>query len=265
MSIAWEYLLALGLLAGCVTGLLGMGGGLTLVPMMIGLGISPVQAVGTSSLAMLTITLSGSWYHWRRGSLDWRRILSLGLPALIVAQLGVYLAKFVPSAILLTAIALLLIANIYFARQRKHLELESERSPHSPDPRLAQPQLLTKRILIGSFAGFVAGLSGISGGVIVVPSQVLLLQTGFETAVQTSIGVMILSTGSAFVGHELRGNVLSLEGLILGSAGILGIQIGVRLLPPLRRAFREIFLRVLILLAAIYISWQLLTTRYRNH
>lgn len=82
-----------GFIAGCLAGLSGIGGGLLLVPVMVGVGLSPVQAIGTSTLAKLMISASGSWQNWRMGNLDFQRLAMLGLPSLLSAQLGTYLAS----------------------------------------------------------------------------------------------------------------------------------------------------------------------------
>ncbi|NER82740.1 MAG: TSUP family transporter, partial [Leptolyngbya sp. SIO1D8] len=76
-----------GLLAGILAGLLGIGGGTVMVPILVTLGYEPIQAVATSSLAIIITSLSGSFQNWRMGYLDFRRVLLLGLPALVTAQL----------------------------------------------------------------------------------------------------------------------------------------------------------------------------------
>lgn len=63
-----------GLIAGCLAGASGIGGGLILVPLMVGVGLTPVQAVGTSTFAKLMISASGSWQNWRMGALDFQRV-----------------------------------------------------------------------------------------------------------------------------------------------------------------------------------------------
>lgn len=219
-----------------------------LVPVMMSLGLEPVKAVGTSSLAMFIITVSGSWSSWQSGNLGWRRVLIIGIPALATAQIGVYLAKIISPKLLILLIILLVIVNIYFKlKPADRMEIESE----SKD-RFFRNIFAFKQIAIGGVAGLISGLLGISGGVIIVPSQILLLQTEYEVAVQTSIGVMILSTGSAFLGHSLNGHVLLNESLILGSTGILGINLGTKLLMNSRHISQS----VLVILICSYLAWK---------
>jgi uncharacterized protein len=239
-------LIGSGFVAGVITGLLGMGGSLMLVPVMMSLGVEPVKAVGTSSLAMFMITLSGSWSSWLAGNLGWQRVLIIGIPALATAQIGVCLAKIASPEFLILLIILLVIINIYFKlKPADRIEIVLEVNDQCFGNIFA-----FKQIAIGGVAGLISGLLGISGGVVIVPSQILLLQTGYEVAVQTSIGVMILCTGSAFLGHSLNGHVLLKESLILGSTGILGINLGTRLLINSRHISQSI----LVILICSYLA-----------
>ncbi|MBM5798469.1 MAG: sulfite exporter TauE/SafE family protein, partial [Cyanobacteria bacterium K_Offshore_0m_m2_072] len=56
-------LVPLGLLAGLLSGLLGIGGGLIFSPLLLLLGLDPHQALATSSLAIVPTTLGGTWSH----------------------------------------------------------------------------------------------------------------------------------------------------------------------------------------------------------
>ena len=69
--------LPLGLLAGVLSGLLGIGGGLVFSPLLLLLGLEPHQALATSTLAIVPTTLAGSAVHLRNGSLPLRQGLVL--------------------------------------------------------------------------------------------------------------------------------------------------------------------------------------------
>ena len=64
-------LVPLGILAGLLSGLLGIGGGLVFSPLLLLLGLSPHQALATSTLAIVPTTAGGSWEHLRHGRLPW--------------------------------------------------------------------------------------------------------------------------------------------------------------------------------------------------
>lgn len=210
-----------GFFVGCLVGLSGIGGGLLLVPMMICVGLSPVQAIGTSNFAKLMISTSGSWQRWRTGNLDLQKVAILGLPAFPCAQLGAYLADKLPVYLLLIAFALLIVINICFISWRRKIE-QRELTLAS-----RQPSILG-RSLAGSAAGLLAGLFGVGGGIVLIPLQILMLGETVESAIGTSLGVVLLSSMSACISHGLSGNVLFLEGSLLGIAGAFGAVLGTR-------------------------------------
>ncbi len=245
----WLLLIIGGLCSGILAGFLGIGGGTILVPIQVALGYIPVQAVATSSLAIVITAISGSIQNWRMGYLSFKRVMLLGFPAIITAQLGVELAARIPSYILLTAFALLLLLNIYLVELRKRLANNQLQTSENFNPTLA-------RIFTGGTAGVLAGLFGVGGGVIMVPLQILLLGEAIKVAIQTSLGVIIITAISATIGHAYKGNILWIEGLILGMGGLVGAQISTRFLPKLPDHIVSIAFRSLLGILSIYIFWQ---------
>jgi hypothetical protein len=249
-----------GLFSGILAGFLGIGGGTVLVPLLVALGYQPVQAVATSTLAIVITAVSGSVQNWRMGYFDWKRVLGIGFPALITAQLGAYLAELFPSHWLLVAFGMLLQLNIYLVQLRKRLKTRerretSESADASPTPASGTKANLA-RITTGSAAGLLAGLFGVGGGVIMVPLQILLLGEGIKTAIQTSLGVIVITAISACTGHAIRGNVLWIEGLLLGVGGLLGAQLSTRFLPKLPDRVVSLAFRILLSILSAYIFWQ---------
>ncbi len=243
-------LVASGLFSGLLAGLLGIGGGTVLVPLLVALNYSPVQGVATSSLAIVITSVSGSLQNWRMGYLDLQRVILLGFPALITAQLGVYVANLLPDYILLTSFGILLIINVLLGNLRQHLARQKNlKNPFNISPTIA-------RLGTGGTAGFLAGLFGIGGGVIMVPLQMLLLDEPIKTAIQTSLGVIVITAISATTGHAFKGNVLFTVGLILGFGGLIGVQISTRFLPKLPdKLVRFCFYGLLTILSA-YTFWK---------
>jgi uncharacterized protein len=244
----WLSLVIGGLFSGILAGFLGIGGGTVLVPLQVALGYTPVQAVATSSLAIVITAISGSIQNWRMGYFDIKRVILLGFPALLTAQIGVYLASRIPSYILLTSFGLLLLFNIYLVELRKRLiQGQSQQQTFNP---------LISRIATGGAAGILAGLFGVGGGVIMVPLQMLLLAEPIKVAIQTSLGVIVITAISATIGHTLSGNVLFIPGIILGCGGLLGAQISTRFLPRLPDHVVSLAFRALLGILSIYIFWQ---------
>ena len=117
----WLLLAAGGTITGMLAGLLGIGGGVILVPLLISIGYAPIKVVATSSLAIAMTAIAGSVQNWRMGCLDLKQVFCLGLPALLMAQLGVRIATQIPAHILLGLFGLFLFANIFLIDYRKRL------------------------------------------------------------------------------------------------------------------------------------------------
>jgi uncharacterized membrane protein YfcA len=100
----------IGLAAGVVAGLLGVGGGALFVPALtLGLGLSQIDAEATSLLAIIPVALVGAWRQHGRGNVDVRTGLALGVLALGGAAGGVVVANAVPERALEVGFALLIL------------------------------------------------------------------------------------------------------------------------------------------------------------
>lgn len=249
-----------GLFAGILAGFLGIGGGTVLVPLLVALGYQPVQAVATSSLSIVITAISGSVQNWRMGYFNVERVIGIGFPAVVTAQLGAYLAELFPPYGLLVAFGLLLLLNIYLVELRKRLTAREQQNLQQAAGETPTQESGLKatisRMITGSTAGVLAGLFGVGGGVIMVPLQILLLGEKIKSAIQTSLGVIVITAVSATVGHAFRGNVLWMEGLLVGTGGLLGAQISTRILPKLSDRIVSLAFRSLLGILAIYVFWQ---------
>ncbi|MEG4112586.1 MULTISPECIES: sulfite exporter TauE/SafE family protein [unclassified Microcoleus] len=269
---------AAGIFAGILAGFLGIGGGTVLVPLLVALKYAPVQAVATSGLSIVITAISGSIQNWRMGYLSLSQVAGIGFPAVITAQIGAYLAGIFPPYLLLLTFGLLLWLNIYLIEVRKHLtaKKKAEAEPEelgveAGEGDNAQLPITNHelpnnsnilfnptfaKIATGSAAGLLAGLFGVGGGVIMVPLQILLLGESIKTAIQTSLGVIVITAISATAGHAARGNVLWVVGLILGGGGLLGAQVSTRFLPRLPDRIVSLAFRSLLAVLSIYVFWQ---------
>jgi uncharacterized membrane protein YfcA len=100
----------IGVLAGVVAGLLGVGGGVLFVPaLVLLLGLTQHEAEATSLLAIVPVALVGAWRQSRYGNLDLRAGLLLGALAVPGAFAGVALANVLPEHVLRRGFAVLLV------------------------------------------------------------------------------------------------------------------------------------------------------------
>ena len=92
--------IVLGLAAGVLAGLFGVGGGILFVPTLVLLGLDTHEAVGTSLLAILPTVVAGTWRQHHYGNVRWRAVLVLGLAAAASAQAGAVVAHLLGGATL---------------------------------------------------------------------------------------------------------------------------------------------------------------------
>ena len=259
--VTWILLVTIGLLAGTLAGLLGIGGGLVIVPALTlillhqgaGPDVAVPMAVATSLGTMLLTSASAIWFHDRRGGVDWPCVLRLAPSMGLGALLGAWLAVMMPGVWLARVFALL--AGLIGLRM---LLAQSTRSAdRSPFPR--------GWILLGPGIGALSAMIGIGGGSFNVP---YLARNGFSmvqaVAIASACGWPIALGGVlgfvALSGEQVLWpaslGYLYLPGLIaIGLAGMVAAPLGVALahrLPAGR--LRRIFGAVLILVA-IRMAW----------
>lgn len=101
---------ALGLAAGVLAGMFGVGGGILFVPTLVALGLGQLEAQGTSLLAILPTVLVGAWNQRRYGNLRVRTAVAVGLSSVIGVEIGARLVTALPEATLRRLFGLLLFA-----------------------------------------------------------------------------------------------------------------------------------------------------------
>jgi uncharacterized protein len=102
--------IVIGLLAGALGGLFGVGGGIIFVPALVLLfGLGQVEAEATSLLAIIPVVLAGTWRQHLYGNVRWRVALAIGVTAIAGVELGVLTAKSLPEETLQRLFGLLLL------------------------------------------------------------------------------------------------------------------------------------------------------------
>ena len=245
----WLFLAIAGVFSGVLSGLLGIGGGFIIVSLLVALGYPPIQAVATSSLVIVLSSSTGSFYNWRSGYLDLKRVIYIAIPAIVAAQLGVFAAVKIADYVLLIIFSIFLVTNIFLIQLRKRLIATNKKSTNILNPTVS-------RIATGTIAGFLSGLLGVGGGAIMVPLQMLLLNEDIKVAIRTSLGVIVAATISSCIVHATQGNVLYLEGLTLGAGGMIGSQLGTRVLPKLADSLVSRIFVVFLASMAVLNLWQ---------
>jgi uncharacterized membrane protein YfcA len=222
----------LGLVVGFVAGLLGVGGGLIIVPVLIfilhahgmAVGMEPQLALGTSLASILFTSLSSVRAHHRHGAVEWVLLRHIA-PGIVLGTLaGAVLATQMSALVL----KVFFVAFLFYASLQMWLDFKP--APHRGLPGRAGTALA------GGVIGAVSSWVGIGGGTLSVPFM-LWHNVPLHRAIATSsaIGFPIALAGAA--GYVLGGSGVS--GLPAGSLGfvylpaLLGIVVGSVLTAPL--------------------------------
>lgn len=268
--VGWGLLFLLGIFTGVLSGLLGIGGGLLMVPALTVFGVPLVQATATSLVGVLLSSISGSLRNFSAGELNWRVSLALALFGIVTAQAGAWLGDRTPDAALSLAFAGLLLITIYLMQMRQRLKQAEVRQQKVEGEGgigtvQAEQQNLKPKTAAGSFrlapiagigllAGLLSGLFGVGGGVVMVPLQMLFLGESIKAAVRTSLGAIVAIAISGLAQHTWNGNVLWIPGLCLGLGGIIGAQVGSRLLPRLPEKTVNLLFKLFLIGLAAYMA-----------
>jgi uncharacterized protein len=107
--MTYALAVVLGLVAGVLAGMFGVGGGILFVPTLVALGLSQHDATGTSLLAIIPTAIVGTWRQARYGNVRWRAALIIGVAAVAAAQGGAALAESISGSMLRKLFAGLLV------------------------------------------------------------------------------------------------------------------------------------------------------------
>jgi uncharacterized membrane protein YfcA len=230
----------IGLAAGVFGGLVGMGGGLVMIPLMVGvLKLGQHQAHGTSLVALVFIGLSGAFTYALNGSVDLTAAICLAATAMLTARAGARYCNVLPEWKLKKYFGAFLILCAVLLIFKPYISVPAEVAPLYFQ--------IGVFLITGVFSGFLSGMMGVGGGTIMVPAMVLLTGFSQHLAQGTSLLVMVPAGGVGAFTHWKMGNVATgtLFGLVPGT--ILGAYLGghiAHFIPdtPLRFAFMAVII-----------------------
>ena len=279
MDVNIALILAYGALVGFLSGLVGVGGGFLITPLLIFTGIPPIIAVSSGATQMAGTAAGASYIQWRQGAIDFRMALVLLAGSWLGGWMGVVLANtlvrrgdFGNVVVLLyvillgfVGISMLLESLRAIARAREPVKSTPEtprtglmRSVASSLPfemrfgaSGAQMSVLVPLVL-GVFVGMLTSLMGVGGGFIMVPIMIYLLRIPTRIAIGTSMFQLLFTTAAvsimqAGVNHAVDPFLAGT--LILGS--ILGTNAGARLGTQLPAEKLRLILALVVVGAAV--------------
>ena len=202
----------LGVFAGFLSGLFGVGGGLLIVPVLVlAMAMDQRLAHGTSLAAVLPIAVSGVAGFALEDSVDWPVAGALAAGAMVGAVIGTHWLHKLPTHVLAYAFAAVLLASA------ARLVLDNSDATGREPLRVVGVVVL---VLVGVLSGTVAGLLGVGGGVVMVPAMIILFGVPAAAAKGTSLAVIIPTAVVATARNMAKGNADLPVAVAVGLAGV---------------------------------------------
>lgn len=211
-------LLLTGCAVGFASGLLGVGGGFLMVPIQyflltaMGLdsSISLRIAFATSLAVILPTTISGTLGHLKKGAVNKKIAIHMGITSLLGGLFGAFISTQVPASYLKIVFGILLLAvgtKLFFSKTNNQKENLNDN--------------ILLLLILGFAVGTLSGLLGIGGGIAMVPILSLIIGLNMREVVGTNSAIMIFSATGGLITYLFMG--LSVSGLPEYSLGYINL------------------------------------------
>lgn len=251
-------ILLIGLLAGCLGALVGLGGGVIMLPgLQLLAGFDLTKAIGTTLFAVIFTSLSAAQGHYRAGNVRLRSAGYAALGGLIGVLLGSYVfAEYLSTSftVLEVSLGIFFLFTAYRMGRDTYLDVSGKRVLTAVEMNQKEKESFAALFCLGFFTGSLTGMLGVGGGFIFTPGFMLIGGLSPQVAVGTTMLAMLPISLSGGLIKLYQGYVNPPAGIILGLGTALGAQVGVwvstRMSPTLLKA---IFTILFTILAADYL------------
>jgi uncharacterized membrane protein YfcA len=281
MSFDIGFLLGLGtlgFLAGLVGALLGLGGGIFLVPALtLGLGLPFGIAAGTSLVAVAATSAAGSSTYVRTRLTNIRLAVLLGTATVAAAIGASFIAQYIDTRILRAMFAVLLsyaaITMLREVRPGKGAAASAPVDPESPAPdpwnlhgsyddaRLGQAIPYTVHgvplgLGVSLLGGMISGLLGVGGGIVQVPVMHLLLGVPLKVSAGTSSFLIGITASASALIYYASGRINPVMAAIAAIAVFGGARLGAYLVQRIASATIKRIFGIVALFVAVQMILQ---------
>jgi uncharacterized protein len=276
MSVSWVLLLGLGMVIGILSGMLGVGGGFLLTPLLIFSGIPSSIAVATTASHITASSMSGAIAQWRKRAIDLKMAAVMTLGGIIGTIAGVWLFGVLRRAgqmdVVVSISYVLLLGTIGTLMLRESLgTLRASRGGAvTPARRFGQHLWIhglpfkqrfpasrlyisvIPPLAIGFAVGVLSSILGVGGGFVVIPAMIYILRMPTNVVTGTSLAQIIVITAATTVLQSVNNHAVdAFLAIILVLGGVIGAQIGVRIGARLRGEQLRLMLALMVIAVAL--------------
>jgi len=236
------WLIPLGFAAGILGSIIGLGGGIIIVPVLTFFGFSPALAASNSIFAVFSNAIASSISYAKQRRIEYSIGFKLGLLSIPGTVVGAFISSEITPSIFKILFALILIsASIYIFSKRK---IEQKNYNLSK-------QIMILAIGASFFAGIISGLFGVGGGIIFVPLLVVAMGLSMKNAVPTSQFILLFASASALLTHTILGHPDFYQALLLSVGAFVGGLVGARLSLEIKENSLKILISIVMIAAAV--------------
>lgn len=262
MELVWLALFAVGLAAGSLGALLGLGGGIFLVPALTLIFNLPVRtAVGVSLIGVIATSAGVASVSRPGRGANIGLALRLEIATTIGALLGGFAAGLLSQRVLALVFAAVVLASaIYtFMKTRRKPGLASEPQIEELFRSDYQPKRWGVGLSFSALAGALSGLSGIGGGFIKVPVMYSVMEVPLGVATATSNFMVGITAAASATLYYSRGDVNPLVAVPTALGVFAGAVLGAQTAGRLRADLLRRMLIVLLVLISLQMAWKGIT------
>jgi len=235
------WLILLGFAAGILGSMIGLGGGIVIVPILTFLGLPPTTAASNSLFAALSNAVASTISYSTQKRIEFSLGLKLGLLSIPGTILGAIISTDVTPDIFKILFGFVLIASAAYIFLKKKI--------------VNKEKILSKQIMIFAtgasfFAGIISAFFGIGGGIIFVPLMIVGMGMTMKSAAPTSQLILLFSSLSGVISHSFLGHPDFTQAGLLAIGSFVGGLIGARLSVDIKERYLQIVVSVVILVAA---------------
>ena len=235
------WLIPLGFAAGILGSMIGLGGGVIVVPVLTFLGFPPTVAASNSLFAALSNAIASTISYSKQKRIVYSLGLKLGLLSIPGTVLGALFSTDVAPDIFKILFGFVLIASAAYIFLRKKIESKEK---------TISKQMMIFAIGASFFAGIISSFFGIGGGIIFVPLMIVGMGMAMKKAAPTSQMILLFASFSGVVVHSLLGHPDFLQAGLLAVGSFFGGLVGARLSIDIKERYLQILVSVVILIAA---------------
>jgi uncharacterized protein len=284
ISINLLLIITAGVFVGFLSGLVGVGGGFLMTPILMMIGVPPTVAAASDTNSIVATSSSGMAAHFRLGNVDLKLGGILLLGGLAGAQVGVRIVKLLRAMgnidFVITAFYVIVLGSVgtFMLMESLHSLRRGVLAPaaHSPVrkttllgklplqmnfPRSNVQHSVLVPFVLCALVAILAAIMGVGGGFIMVPMMVYLLRMSMHVAVGTDLFQILFTCAGLTVMQAVTNHTVDLVLALLVAVGsTIGAQLGARVARLLRGEQLKIVLASVVLLVTLKMGFSLVVT-----